>query len=51
MLSNGIEAFKNWLAEPFHDSMSAWDWGLFVLLILILLGLWKMVFIHIEGGL
>ena len=51
MLSNAVSTFSDWLAEPFSEDMSAFQWGLFLGLLLVLLTIWKMIFMHIEGGL
>jgi hypothetical protein len=44
-----LNEFKTWLASPFQADMSALHWFFFVGLLIILLGLWGLVFRHIRG--
>jgi hypothetical protein len=38
-----FERTKNWLAQPFTSTMSAWDWALFVLFLIVVAFLWTRV--------
>lgn len=43
------DEFKSWWMSPFRADMSVTNWALFVLLIIVLFGMWHMVFRHIRG--
>jgi TRAP-type C4-dicarboxylate transport system permease small subunit len=41
--------FKQWWHTPFRADMDAKGWALFALLIIVIFGMWGLVFRHIEG--
>lgn len=45
-----LNALNAWLAEPFQSSNNAWQWILFVGLIIIAAFLWHLVLLHIIEG-
>lgn len=45
------QTFKQWASKPFDTEMDLTHWFLFLLLVLIAIGFWKMVLTHVEGSL
>jgi hypothetical protein len=43
------DEFKQWWHAPFKADMDVQGWALFTLLIIVLFGLWGLVFRHIQG--
>lgn len=42
------ETFRAWLNRPFNPEGNIWNWALFVLLVLILIGAWQTVIAKIR---
>lgn len=43
-------SFQSWFQKPFSSDMSAVDWFLFVGLLVVITGLWAMIFRHIKDA-
>lgn len=43
------EAFKDWLAEPYKDEMSALGWFYFIGLLIIISFAWRFILMHMRG--
>ena len=43
-------SLKNWLAQPFDQSMDITHWFLFAGLVLVILGVWVMILRDIKGA-
>lgn len=44
-----LDRVKNWLAQPFSETMDAWGWALFVLFLLVIAFLWTRVLQLLTG--
>ena len=51
MLQNAWGDFKDWTRKPFSADMSAVEWFAFIGLLIVVMALWRMIFMHIEEGL
>jgi hypothetical protein len=38
-----LQSFQAWLASPFKSGMNAWDWFLFIGLLIVVCILWHMI--------
>jgi len=43
-----LDNLKAWFNSPLNNGISAFQWVLFVGLLIVATGLWKVVFIHIK---
>lgn len=43
--------FKDFLAQPYSGDMDAWEWFLFLGLLLLFIGWWIIILKHIRGAL
>lgn len=41
--------FRDWLQEPYKDDMSAFNWFLFIGLLIILTLGWRFILAHLRG--
>lgn len=41
--------FKAWYSQPFSADMDIAHWFLFLGLLIILMGLWRLILLHIKG--
>ena len=48
-MANAWDEFKSWVASPFSADMSALEWALFVGFLMVLMILWRYLFVHIRG--
>jgi hypothetical protein len=45
------DSFKGWMTRPFSADMSAAEWFLFVGLVIVIMAVWRMIFMHLKEGL
>lgn len=45
-----LENVKEWSERPFNPAMGVWGWAAFIVLILIVIGLWATVLNIIKKG-
>jgi hypothetical protein len=43
-----VDDFKAWLSRPFSPDMDALHWFLFLGLLIVLMGLWRVILVHVT---